>query len=123
MRCLIGLGRIRLCVYSDTKVIRLRLTENERRTLKQLACDCFEGDAIVRLFGSRLADQGRGGDIDLLIETKLSDPAQISRAHSRFLARVYSTLGEQKVDVLIDYPNRSHRPPVYEVARRQGVLL
>lgn len=64
-----------------------------------------------------------GGDIDLLIETHLTDPKQIARAHTRFLATLYSTLGEQKVDVLIDYPNRRLYPGVYEVARTQGVVL
>ena len=78
---------------------------------------------MVRLFGSRLDDSKRGGDIDLLITTQLSDPAQIARAHSRFLAQVYARLGEQKLDVLIDYPHSQQQLPVYRVARETGVVL
>ena len=70
----------------------------------------------------RADDARRGGDIDLLIETELCDPAQIARAHTQFLARVYTALGEQKIDVLIDYPARQSQSPIYEVARH-GVLL
>ena len=62
-------------------------------------------------------------DIDLLVETRLQDSAEIARAHTRFLSQVYAALGEQKVDVLIDYPSRQERPPIFEVARQQGVVL
>ena len=101
----------------------MRLTALERQTLKTAAQNCFDANAVVRLFGSRLDDSKRGGDIDLLIATQLSDPAQIARAHSRFLAQVYARLGEQKLDVLIDYPHSQQQLPVYQVARETGVVL
>lgn len=101
----------------------MRLTEYERITLRQLARDFFGSDVVVRLFGSRLDDGKRGGDFDLLIETKLLDPALIAHAHTRFLAGIYSRLGERKVDVLIDYPERRHRPPIFEQAHTVGVVL
>jgi hypothetical protein len=78
---------------------------------------------VVRLFGSRLDDKRRGGDIDVLIDTSLTDPAQIARAHSRFLAQVYGALGEQKIDVLIDYPQHKQQLPIYLAARQKGVVL
>jgi predicted nucleotidyltransferase len=101
----------------------MRLTEHERHTLTQLARDCFGSEVIVRLFGSRLDDNQRGGDIDLLIETKLHDPARIAHAHTRLLAGIYTRLGERKVDILIDYPERRHRPPIYERAYAVGMVL
>lgn len=100
----------------------MRLTSQQRQVLTAAARDCFGPKARVRLFGSRADDTRRGGDIDLLIETELCDPAQIARAHTQFLARVYTALGEQKIDVLIDYPARQSQSLIYEVAR-QGVLL
>ena len=101
---------------------KMRLTPHQRQVLTEAARDCFDAGVQVRLFGSRADDARRGGDIDLLIQTQLSDPAQISRAHTQFLARVYTALGEQKIDVLIDYPNRQSKAPIYEVAK-QGILL
>ena len=101
----------------------MRLTPFERDTLKHAAEESFEPGVVVRLFGSRVMDDRRGGDIDLLIETRLSDPARIALAHTRFLSRVYGRLGEQKIDVLIDYPERKQRPAIFDLARRQGVVL
>ena len=100
----------------------MRLTPHQRQVLTQTARDCFDPAVQVRLFGSRADDARKGGDIDLLIETQLQDPAQIARAHTQFLTRVYMALGEQKIDVLIDYPNCQSQAPIYQVAR-QGVLL
>jgi hypothetical protein len=101
----------------------MRLTPIERQTLRAAAQTCFDAQAVVRLFGSRLDDSRKGGDIDLYITTNLTNPSQIARAHSRFLAQVYAAMGEQKIDVLIDYPPRQQDLPVYRVAREQGVVL
>jgi hypothetical protein len=76
----------------------------------------------VRLLGSRSDDASEGADIDMLIEILLQDPGQIARVHSQFLARVHLALGEQKIDVLIDYPDRQSQAPIYMVAK-QGLLL
>lgn len=101
----------------------MRLTDRERDILRQAAQRWFGAAAQVRLFGSRLDDTRRGGDIDLLIDTPQSDPAAIADAHLRFLADVYVGLGERKIDVLIDYPGRTIQAPIYAAAREQGVLL
>lgn len=101
----------------------MRLTPFEQEALKRAAQASFEPGVVLRLFGSRTDDNKRGGDIDLLVETQLQDAAEIARAHTRFLSQVYAALGEQKVDVLIDYPARQQRPPIFEVARQQGVVL
>jgi predicted nucleotidyltransferase len=101
----------------------MRLTPYERDTLKHAAQASFEPGVVIRLFGSRVSDDRRGGDIDLLIETQLRDPERIAWAHTRFLSSVYARLGEQKIDVLIDYPDRRQKPAIFEVARQQGVVL
>jgi len=101
----------------------MRLSPEQRRVLLDSARACFGGSVQVRLFGSRLDDRQRGGDIDLLLETELRDPAQIVAAHSRFLADAYAQLGEQKIDLLIDSPGRTNRAPIFERARAQGQLL
>lgn len=101
----------------------MRLTQLERDIITSAAQESFEPGVVVRLFGSRVEQDGRGGDIDLLIETQLRDPERIVRAHTRFLANLYARLGEQKVDVLIDYPERRLRPAIFDLAREQGVVL
>ena len=101
----------------------MRLSIQQRDIIKQAAQSCFGPEVVVRLFGSRLDDHRKGGDIDLLIETQLTDPNKIVAAHHQFMARIYTQLGEQKVDVLIDYPNSTHQPPIFQIARTEGAVL
>lgn len=55
----------------------MRLTEDQIRVVKLRAAEYFGPDADVWLFGSRVDDSERGGDIDLYIETsrRLADAA------------------------------------------------
>ena len=101
----------------------MRLSEHEKETLKHAALVCFGQGTRMRLFGSRADEHRKGGDIDLLIESPLTDPAEIAKAHTRFLSQIYKRLGEQKVDVLIDYPGRRSYPPIFQVALQEGILL
>lgn len=98
----------------------MRLSDTEREMLRQAARDCFESNTMLSLVGSRLDDERKGGGIDLLIDTRMIDAAQIVKAHHRFLSRVYPLLGEQIIDLLIDYPARQQQMPIYEVTRVQG---
>ena len=77
----------------------------------------------IYLFGSRTDDAKKGGDIDLFIQTSLVDAAEISKAHTRFLAKLYAELGEQKIDVVIDYPSRTVQLPIFAIALEQGIIL
>lgn len=101
----------------------MRLSPREREVIRQSVRECFDAQAEVRLFGSRTDDSRMGGDIDLLVDTRLTDPALIAQAHHRLLARLYARLGEQKIDVLIDYPTRQTALPIYDIARAQGQIL
>ena len=102
---------------------RMRLSDVQQRVLRSAAQRAFEPDAVIRLFGSRLDDSRKGGDIDVLIETQITDPARIAHAHTVFLSEVYAGLGEQKVDVLIDFPARTTGDPIYAIAKQTGVVL
>jgi hypothetical protein len=48
----------------------MRLTELQIAAIRETAAEIFGNDAGVWLFGSRTDDQKRGGDIDLLIQTR-----------------------------------------------------
>lgn len=49
----------------------MRLNDKIREIIKTGVANFRGPDAIVRLFGSRVNDSQRGGDIDLLVESKL----------------------------------------------------
>lgn len=101
----------------------MRITETERRVLCDAAREAFGADSTIFLFGSRVDDSRRGGDIDLLVETGKTGHAAIFEAQLRFLAKVKLALGEQKIDVLVDYPDRKNRPEILRIARDSGVQL
>jgi hypothetical protein len=101
----------------------MRLSQQQQSIIKQHARRCFGADASARRFSSRDDDSKCGGDIDLLISTRLSDAEQILRSEIDFQVQVQQALGEQRIDLLIDYPGRRVRPPIFEIAEQTGVPL
>ena len=74
----------------------------------------------ARLFGSRVDDAKRGGDIDLYIEAKLS-PEEAFKCETRLAADLYLKLGERKIDIVVN--TGALDLPIYQVARKQGIWL
>jgi predicted nucleotidyltransferase len=101
----------------------MRLTEQQHTIIRSLVTEVFGARAQVWLFGSRVDDNKRGGDIDLLIETDQVDVNALTRAEISFLTKLQMKLGEQKIDVLLDYPSRKTHPPIFSIAKKTGVLL
>ncbi len=88
-----------------------------RKGVAQLAGDA----ARVWLFGSRVRDHERGGDVDLLLELDevVAEPAQLA---ARVAVHVSRSMHGRKVDVLIKAPNLMHLP-IHSVALAEGVRL
>lgn len=101
----------------------MRLTEQQHTVIRSLVTEGFGARAEVWLFGSRVDDNKRGGDIDLLIETDQVDVNALTRAEISFLTKLQMKLGEQKIDVLLDYPSRKNHPAIFSIAKKTGVLL
>ena len=76
----------------------MRLSEAERKAIKDCAAEVFGSQAEVRLFGSRVDDSALGGDIDLYIET---DSDISHRDEARFIDRVAERIGDQKIDIVV----------------------
>ena len=75
----------------------MRLTQQQRRIIRQCVATC-DPSAKVLLFGSRLDDHRRGGDIDLLIRSRKID--FIKRL--RLKLALMDALGPQKIDIAVD---------------------
>ena len=73
-----------------------------------------------RLFGSRLDDSRRGGDIDLLVVTDLA-PAEAAVRRIDLLADLWLALGERKIDIVLD--DGGAPSAIVEKARHEGVEL
>jgi uncharacterized protein len=102
----------------------MRLTSKEKQAIEQAAREVFAPRSRIRLFGSRLDDARRGGDIDLLIEPPAAlAPRELVDKRNRFIARLYRLLGEQRIDVLIVPAGMPDDRQVIHSARRDGHLL
>jgi predicted nucleotidyltransferase len=101
----------------------VRVSSREIAAIKELATECFGAGAVVYLFGSRVDDGKRGGDIDLYVETDECDAVRVLEAKYDFLAKLKRRIGDQRIDVVVGFPSRQQPPPIIEVARRTGVRL
>jgi len=99
----------------------MRLTKEQISIIKALVSQHFDDDTDVILFGSRVDDTARGGDIDLYIETNCSAEQELSNKMALY-AGLQKKLGEQRIDIVI---HRTDSPlqPVHEQARRTGIQL
>jgi predicted nucleotidyltransferase len=99
----------------------MRLTDLERQIIKQKIQQISGTAARVFVFGSRLDDQAKGGDIDLLVEVSepINNPAELA---AKISAQIMRALNGRKVDVLIVAPNLT-RLPIHQIATQQGICL
>lgn len=99
----------------------MRLTPDQQAVIRAATHEVFGPEARVRLFGSRLDDTQRGGDIDLLIECDRPIPERLRKA-LRLTALLQRKLGDRSIDVLVFDPT-VEAGPVHCSARETGVLL
>lgn len=95
----------------------MRLQSKEVQIIIQVAKEIYGEGVKVYLFGSRLNDEKRGGDIDLLVHTEGETKNVLARI--RMIARLKRLLGDQKIDVIGDHEDS---PVVYE-ALKKGMQL
>jgi len=74
----------------------MRLNGKEINIIKEVISQ-FDSNAEVKLFGSRIDDAKKGGDIDLLI---ISDKITFSNKLS-ILIKLKEQIGDQKIDIII----------------------
>lgn len=98
----------------------MRLTQEEVQHIKHNVRDVFGVGARVFLFGSRVDDAKKGGDIDLFIDI---DPLCVEDEFAqaaRLSVQLKLALGDQKIDIVVARnPNRL----IEQEIRRTRVLL
>jgi predicted nucleotidyltransferase len=101
----------------------MRLDQDQIATIRRSARELYGNNAHVWLFGSRVDDNRRGGDIDLYVEPEIQNPAMLVEAKLRFLMELHRQFGEQKIDVVIHRAGCKEDLPIYRIARETGVQL
>ncbi len=94
----------------------MRLSTEEISTLRN-ALQELDADAKLYLFGSRVDDKKRGGDVDLLIVSKKVDKKQVRQLRHSF----FEKFGEQRIDIVID--NGEMQDPFVKRIYKEAVPL
>ena len=97
------------------------LTDDQIQTIRRLAHQAAGDQCRVRVFGSRLDDAMRGGDIDLMLELSepIDNPVLMAAQMSALVSRA---MHGRKVDVVLSTPNLM-RLPIHDVVFKEGVVL
>jgi len=97
----------------------MRLKKEHIADIKEIASKIFGDNVEVYLFGSRVDNSKKGGDIDLYIETDIEK--DLFEKKIKMLSSLNKKIGEQKIDLVIN--NFSCEKVIYKVAKEEGVLL
>ena len=100
----------------------MRLSEKEKTCIVEVIKDLFGESSIIRLFGSRVDDALRGGDIDLLIETN-QPQNQWQELKLKAMSRIQLSLGDQKLDIIVKDKQSKPERLVEKEAIKHGVIL
>ncbi len=84
----------------------MRLTLYQQQAIKKYFLEVFE-EGDIYLFGSRVDDNAKGGDIDLYLVVPNQNNLAIKRI--KFLVKLKRDIGEQKIDVVFDRVNTGIR--------------
>ncbi len=95
----------------------MRLTHDEIKSILESFHDSFETGSIY-LFGSRVDDAQKGGDIDLYIDTQDTD--SLLEKKLQMLRDLKAKIGEQKIDIVI---STDKTRAIEEEALKKGVRL
>ena len=90
----------------------MRLNEREIFAIKTAFKEVFKNGKIY-LFGSRVNDNLKGGDIDLFIESK---EANLEKK-IKFLVALKNKIGDRKIDVIVN------KKGLIEKNAKKGILL
>jgi len=95
----------------------MRLTQYEIESIKKSFLDVF-GEGKIYLFGSRVDDEKKGGDIDLYIECE--DTKKKLQNKITFLVNLKEKIGDQKIDVII---SKDKSRVIEQEAIKKGIEL
>lgn len=103
----------------------MRLSEKEQQVISS-ATAAFLADepATLYLYGSRVHDDLKGGDIDIVLVPRSSAvAAHLRRNRHRLLSRLKQELGERRIDLSIAAESELQDEPFWTEALRDAVQL
>ncbi|MEN8221499.1 MAG: nucleotidyltransferase domain-containing protein [Pseudomonadota bacterium] len=101
----------------------MRLTQQEIQIIKSSVHEVMGENASVWLFGSRVDDSKRGGDIDLFVEAELYEPRDRVLKTAQLWVKLQLRLGEQRIDIILAATQFEKPKLIEQVARKTGMRL
>ena len=103
----------------------MRLTSNEVSVfISVLSAYLDQGDGRLFLYGSRIDDALKGGDIDLLVVLRSSEKAEwVAGERHHILKLMKDRLGERRIDLSIVSESESLSDPFYRGVLSTAILL
>ena len=105
----------------------MRLNDDQIQAIRKAATNAFGQGTSVWLFGSRVDDAKKGGDIDLLVCPQVrsaedaAEPQQTFMQKIKMLTLLERYLGERKIDLVVEQAQDPR--PIVEVAHKKGIKL
>ena len=99
----------------------MRLSLQAQQIIKNTTKEVFGIDAVVKVFGSRIDDDVRGGDIDLLVELPFVI-ADSERKTLQLITRLQLLIGNQPIDVVV-IDSLTRWQSIHTQANRTGITL
>ncbi len=99
----------------------MRLTEHEKKSIIHNVKLVFGENSKVYLFGSRVDDNKRGGDIDLFIECAKEYNSLNNKFE--FSSSLYESIGEQRIDIVLKTIDEKDDRLIVKEALSKGILL
>lgn len=99
----------------------MRITPYQTKVIKEKVAEIFGEGSKVYLFGLRVDDSKKGGDIDLFVSVN----EEIEEAISKWMklnGALLMAFGEQKIDIVFHAPNYEFSP-IHQIALSEGILL
>ena len=99
----------------------MRLSPDQIQAIRHAATTTFGADSAVWLFGSRVDDSKKGGDIDLLVRPTATGTEQAFAKKIKMLNLLERLLGERKIDLVIEQPDDTRA--IVTVAHSTGIQI
>lgn len=100
----------------------MRIRQKDIEVIKKLAKKYFGSDTRVYLFGSRVSETQKGGDIDLFITNQDTNHLTLM-VKIEFLAELKSIIGDQKIDVVLDTEATKSKKSFYRSVKRHAIEI
>jgi len=78
----------------------MRISDKQNRIIQNAAKQVYGDNVHIYLYGSRVYDDTKGGDIDLMVKADFDKMTSIKKV--LFLVELKKQLGDRKIDVVYD---------------------